>query len=72
MANTSGQTAGHIKEIGSIIKCTEEDSILGKTEENMKANINTTRNTVSALIHGKTGGNTWDNGKIVNDMGEEK
>jgi hypothetical protein len=63
-----GQMAELTKAIGSIIKCTEEDYTLGKTEENIKANTNTIKNMGSVLTHGKMAENMLANGKIANVM----
>ncbi len=50
----------------------EEEHILGRMVENIKVSINLTRNMDSVLTLGKMEENMSANGKIVNDMEEEK
>lgn len=50
----------------------EEAPILGRMAENIRASINSTRNTVSAPTHGKTAESTLENGKTARGMAGEK
>lgn len=62
---TYGPTVGHTKVIGSITKCTAEVPTLGKTVENIRANISLIKSMDLVHILGKTVGNMSESGKIA-------
>ena len=52
------------KECGRIIKCMEEESSLGLTEENIKVNTTVTKSREKEYSLGQTADATTDNGKM--------
>ena len=62
MELTSGPTTESTQVIGSITKCTEQEYLLGLTDENMMASTTTIRNKVTECSPGQIIDNTTDTG----------